>query len=50
MQDDRGFHAKVADFGLAVHMAKESTYEGQQGTEAYLPAQVPRLPSLPCII
>lgn len=40
VQDDRGFHAKVSDFGLAVHMAQETTTSKLQGTEAYLPPQV----------
>lgn len=40
MQEDRGFHAKVSDFGLAVHMSQETTSSKLQGTEAYLPPQV----------
>ena len=41
LQDDRGFRAKVTDFGLAVHMsAGETTFNKVQGTAAYLPMQV----------
>eukprot|EP00892_Ulva_mutabilis_P007988 jgi/Ulvmu1/5561/UM023_0098.1 len=39
--DERGFRAKVTDFGLAAHMrAGETALHTVQGTPAYLPMQV----------
>ena len=41
MQDDRGFRAKVTDFGLAVHMvAGQTALNKVRGTEPYLPMEV----------
>lgn len=39
--DDKGFRAKISDFGLSQHMTKEQNYVlVSKGTEAYLPVEV----------
>jgi serine/threonine protein kinase len=39
--DDKGFRAKISDFGLSQHMTKGQNYVlVSKGTEAYLPVEV----------
>ena len=39
--DDKGFRAKISDFGLSQHMTKDQHYVlVSKGTEAYLPMEV----------
>ena len=41
MQDERGFYAKVTDFGLAMQLPPfQESVKKVRGTEAYLPMQV----------